>query len=229
MKELTILMPCYNEVDTISYAIGQAQLFLEENNIDGEVLISDNMSTDGSYEKAKRAHARVIRVKKQGYGYAIRAGIRRARGKYIIFGDSDLSYDMYDIKRQYKLLKAGYLAVFGNRYWGKFHKDAQSFSHRYIGVPILSFLGRIKYKCDIYDFHCGQMGFNTKFLQSLPLKATGFECSTDIIGQTCLATDNYTQIPVTLYPDGRKNSSVKLDTIKDGLRHLFLILFDKIL
>ena len=226
--KLTILMPCYNEEKTISYAVADALLFLQEHNIDGEVLVADNCSTDNSYELAKRAGARVIRVMKKGYGYALRAGIKKARGKYIIFGDSDLSYKMCDIYRHFRYLEKGYDAVLGNRYWGEINKDAQSFSHRYIGVPILSFLGRLKYKCDIYDFHCGQQGFNTEFVRSLNLISTGFEFSTELIGKTCQATSNYIQIPVTLHKDGRDRPS-NLDTIKDGLRHLSFILFDRVI
>ena len=157
--ELTILMPCLNEAKTIGLAIAEAQRFLSENNIDGEILVSDNMSDDDSAEIAEKSGARVVKAAVKGYGSALICGINSAKGKYIIMGDCDMSYDFYNLGMFIDKLREGYALVMGNRFKGGIEKGAMPFIHR-LGVPFLSFIGRLRYKVSVGDFHCGLRGFD---------------------------------------------------------------------
>ena len=225
--DLTILMPCFNEQDSIKYAILDAKRLIEKLDVNAEILIADNGSTDDSKSIAKSMGCRVINVRNKGYGNALRAGIKAARGNYIIFADCDGSYKFSEFGvAYYRALTSGCNAVFGDRLSGKWDKDAQSFSHRFIGVPFLSFIGRLFYRCGIHDFHCGLMGFRSSFVKSLKLKATGFEFSSEIIGKSCRNTKKYIQMPIILYPDRRDKVGSNLNSIRDGIRHLIMIIFD---
>ena len=227
MIELTILMPCLNEADVLARSIEDARQLIKLIDKDCEILIIDNGSTDQSTIIAESLGCRVIKEKNRGYGNALRRGIQEAKGKYIILADCDGTYKFSESIIFYKLLDSGYDAVFGNRYKGIQTNNNWSFSHKYIGVPLLSFIGRKFYHCDIVDFHCGLMGFNTEFAKSLKLSSKGFEFSSEIIGKTCNITKNYIQVPVTLYYSNRINSKSHLHSIRDGLRHLNMIMFDR--
>lgn len=221
--ELTILMPCLNEEKTIQPCIEQAQRFLLENGYDGEILICDNGSTDASVPLAEKAGARVVHCPQKGYGNALRCGIGHAWGEYVIFGDCDLSYDFYHLDEMYRKLKSGCDMVIGDRFANPPEPAAMSLSHR-IGIPILSWLGRIRYRCNVRDFHCGLRGFRRAAVETLDLKTGGMEFATEIIGKASLAGLSIGQVPIVLHPDGR-GGKPHLRTVRDGLRHLRLIFF----
>lgn len=220
--ELTILMPCLNEAKTIGLAIAEAQRFLSENNIDGEILVSDNMSDDGSAEIAEKSGARVVKAAVKGYGSALICGINSAKGKYIIMGDCDMSYDFYNLGMFIDKLREGYALVMGNRFKGGIEKGAMPFIHR-LGVPFLSFIGRLRYKVNVGDFHCGLRGFDREKALSLGLSCYGMEFATEIIGRFALSGYKIAEIPTVLRKDMRNGKS-HLRSIPDGLRHLRLMM-----
>lgn len=220
--ELTILMPCLNEAKTIGFCIGEAKRFLTENNIDGEILIADNMSSDGSVEIAEKCGARIVSVAERGYGNAIICGIKAAKGKYIIMGDCDMSYDFYNLGSFMEKLREGYALVMGNRFKGGIEKGAMPFLHK-LGVPFLSFIGRKRYKVSIGDFHCGLRGFDREKALLLGLSCGGMEFATEIIGRFALNGYKIAEIPTVLRRDGRNGKS-HLRSIPDGLRHLRLMM-----
>ena len=223
--ELTILMPCLNEAKTLATCIKKAQKSLKENNIDGEVLIADNGSTDGSQEIARKCGARVIDVEVKGYGSALIEGTKSAYGKYIIMGDSDDSYDFSNIMPFLEKLREGYDLVMGNRFKGGIEKGAMPWSHKYIGTPVLSFLGRLFYKSKIGDFNCGMRGYKRKSILKLDLKTTGMEYASEMIVQATLNKLKITEVPTTLKKDGRDRPP-HLKSFRDGWRHLkFLLIY----
>ncbi|MBQ8176789.1 MAG: glycosyltransferase family 2 protein [Oscillospiraceae bacterium] len=225
--ELTILMPCLNEEKTIGFCIDEALRFISESGISAEILIADNGSTDRSAEIAENKGARVVEVKEKGYGNALIGGINAARGKYIIIGDCDMSYDFYHLGGFIKKLREGYALVMGNRFSGGIEKGAMPFSHRFFGIPALSLAGRLRYGTSIGDFHCGIRGFDREKALKLGLKCSGMEFSTEIIGRFVKSGEMVTEIAVPLRRDGR-NAKSHLRTIPDGWRHLKFILFEKI-
>ncbi len=220
--ELTILMPCLNEEVNISASISDAIYFLETNNINGEILIVDNGSQDMSAKIARELGARVIIEEKKGYGNALRAGIKVAKGKYIIMGDCDTTYDFKNLMPFLNLLRNGSDFVIGNRFAGGIEKGAMPFSHK-LGVPFLSFLGRLKYKTTIRDFHCGLRGFNTSIAQSLPFTTTGMEFATEIIALFIQSGASLQQVPTTLSKSNAPRTP-HIRTIRDGFRHLMFML-----
>lgn len=224
--ELTILMPCLNEEATIGECVEEAMSFIKENDINGEVLVVDNGSKDNSRQIAKEKGARVVYMVKKGYGNALTCGILIAKGKYIIMGDCDMSYDFYHLDDFLEKLRQGYGLVVGDRFAGGIEKGAMPFSHRYIGVPFLSWLGRIKYKTDVKDFHCGLRGFSRDKAISLRLNCPGMEFATEIIGKFARSGEKIAQIPTVLRKD-KRNHPPHLNTIKDGWRHMKYILFEK--
>lgn len=221
--ELTILMPCLNEAKTLAACIGEAQAYLARSGCRGEVLIADNGSTDGSPQIAEQAGARVVHCVEKGYGNALRCGIRHARGELVIFGDCDMSYDFYHLDELHEMLRQGYDLVVGDRFAVPPVREAMPFSHR-LGAPFLSWLGRLRYHCDIRDFHCGLRGFRRAAIETLDLRCGGMEFATEIIGRASLAGLRLGQVPVTLRPDGR-DGKPHLRTVRDGLRHLRFILW----
>lgn len=223
--ELTILMPCLNEVETLEFCINEARGYIERSGISAEILISDNGSDDGSSELALSLGARVVHAERRGYGYALLCGIEAARGKYIIMGDCDASYDFGNLEPFVEKLQEGYALVMGNRFKGGIEKGAMPFSHKYIGVPILSLVGRIKYRTTIGDFHCGLRGFDKELARSLGLMCGGMEFATEIIGKFARSGHRICEIPTVLRRDGRKNDVSKIHAIRDGWRHLKFILF----
>ena len=225
MTELTILMPCLNEAATIGSCIAKARGFLEREGIEGEVLIADNGSDDGSRALAERAGARVVEVAKRGYGAALAGGIAAARGRYIIMGDADDSYDFGRLEGFVARLRDGYPLVMGNRFHGGIRKGAMPLLHRYLGNPVLSFVGRLLFRNRIGDFHCGLRGFDREAVRSLHLSTTGMEFASELVVKASLAGWRIAEVPTTLSPDGRGRPP-HLRTWRDGWRHLrFLLLF----
>lgn len=223
--ELTILMPCLNEEKTLEQTINNAKKFIERTNINAEILIVDNGSTDSSYQIAKKHATRVIKEEVKGYGSALRAGISVAEGEYIIFGDCDTTYDFENLDEYVKYLREGYDMVIGNRFAGGIEKGAMPFMHKYIGVPILSFLGKVKYNVKINDFHCGLRGLNTKKARSLKFETTGMEFATEIIAKFLKAKCTIKEIP-TVLKKGDITRKPHLRTFRDGFRHLKYIILN---
>ncbi len=224
--ELTILMPCLNEAETLEICVQKAQKFLKENQIRGEVIVADNGSTDGSQDIATRNDARVVPIAAKGYGSALRGGIEAARSKYIIMGDSDDSYDFSALTLFVVKLREGYDLVMGNRFKGGIEKNAMPFLHQYLGNPVLSFIGRLFFKTNINDFHCGLRGFNRSKILGLGLKTTGMEFASEMIVKAVLSKNfKITEVPTKLFPDGRSRPP-HLRTWRDGWRHLrFLLMY----
>lgn len=221
--EFTILMPCLNEEKTVGECIRQARRGAEKLGLSYEILIADNGSDDNSREIAENCGARVVIVPEKGYGSALIGGIKAARGRYIIMGDCDLSYDFTSLEGFVNCLREGADLVMGNRFKGKIEKSAMPFMHRYFGVPLLSFMGRVRYKTDVGDFHCGIRAFDREKALDLGLSCTGMEFATEIIGKFALSGSVIKEIPADLRCDGRNGRS-HLRSIHDGLRHLFLMM-----
>lgn len=222
-KELTILIPALNEEKTIVTVIEKAQRFIKENNINGEILVANNGSSDKTSEVAKSLGARVVDVQEKGYGNALINGGKFALGKYTIMGDADDSYSFLELNDFMEKLRAGYDLVIGNRYDGKMEKGAMKFTHKYIGTPIISFFGRLKCKTKIGDFNCGLRGYNTEKINNLNCKCKGMEYATEMIMRAKKAELKIVEVPINFYKDGREESS-HLKAIRDGLRHLNIIL-----
>lgn len=216
--ELTILIPCLNEEKTLSICIKKAQEVLNKNHINGEVLIADNGSTDNSCEIAKQYNARVVHVKEKGYGNALINGSKEAKGKYTIMGDADDSYNFLEIMPFLEKLRSGSEFVIGNRYKGKMEKGAMIWSHKYIGTPIISLIGRIKYKINVGDFNCGLRGYETKKVNLLGCECGGMEYATEMLIRARQANLKIDEIPINFYKDKRSRKP-HLRTIKDGMRH----------
>ncbi len=221
-KELTILIPALNEERTIGLVIKKAQKFIRENNIDGEVLVADNGSTDKTIDIAKELGARVVNVKEKGYGNALINGTKAALGKYTIMGDADDSYSFLELEAFMEKLRAGYDFVIGNRYKAYMEKGAMKFSHKYIGTPVISFLGRLRCRAKVGDFNCGLRGYNTQKVINLNCKCGGMEYATEMIIKAKKANLKIVEIPINFYKDGR-GKAPHLKAIKDGLRHLKVI------
>lgn len=223
--ELTILMPCLNECETLETCIRKARQSLEDLGIEGEVLISDNGSTDGSQEIAERCGARVVSAPIKGYGGALQAGIASARGKYIIMGDADDSYDFSSLENYVEKLRDGHDLVMGNRFKGGIQPGAMPPLHRYLGNPVLSFLGRLFFRSDIGDFHCGLRGFSRDAVQRMDLQTTGMEFASEMVVKATLMKMKLAEVPTTLSPDGRSRPP-HLRSWRDGWRHLrFLLMY----
>lgn len=223
--ELTILMPCLNEAETILVCIEKAQKFLQRANIQGEVLIADNGSTDGSQKMARDAGARVVDVSEKGYGSALLGGIAAAQGRFIIMGDADDSYDFLNLDAFVERLRKGDDLVMGNRFKGGIADGAMPALHRYLGNPVLSFVGRLFYRVSARDFHCGLRGFNKEAIKRLALNTSGMEFASEMVVKSSLAGYTISEVPTTLKPDGRSRPP-HLRSWRDGWRHLrFLLLF----
>jgi len=216
-------MPCLNEAATIVRCVEQARRFLEDAAIAGEVLISDNGSTDGSAAMAEAAGARVIHAPERGYGAALRAGIAAARGDYVIMGDADDSYDFSRLEAFVEKLRAGFPLVMGNRFRGGIRAGAMPPLHRYLGNPVLSFVGRLFFHTGVGDFHCGLRGFDRERILSLGLRTPGMEFASEMVVKAALAAWRIAEVPTTLSPDGRGRPS-HLRSWRDGWRHLRLLL-----
>jgi glycosyltransferase involved in cell wall biosynthesis len=223
--ELTILMPCLNEAGTVAACVDAGQAALRDLGVAGEVVVADNGSTDGSRELAAAHGARVVPVAERGYGAALLAGIEAARGRYVVMGDADLSYDFAETGRYLDKLREGYDLVMGNRFDGAIEPGAMPPMHRYLGNPVLSGLGRLFFGSPVGDFHSGMRGFRRDALIGLHLRTTGMEFASEMIVRASLAKLRIGEVPATLRPD-RRGRPPHLRTWRDGWRHLrFLLLY----
>jgi glycosyltransferase involved in cell wall biosynthesis len=223
--EISIVMPCLNEAETLGRCIERAQRALDEHGVRGEILIADNGSTDGSQEIATRLGARVVTVAERGYGSALMGGIAAARGRYVAMGDADDSYDFGDVPRFLEHLRGGAELVIGNRFAGGIRPGAMPFLHRYLGNPVLSAVGRLFFKVPCGDFHCGLRAFDRAAILRLDLHTTGMEFASEMIVKAGLRGLTIGEAPTSLAPDGRSRRP-HLRTWRDGWRHLrFLLLY----
>ena len=220
--EVTILMPCLNEKNTIEICINKALNFLKKYNIKGEVLIADNGSEDGSIDIIKNTKAKLINVKVKGYGSALISGIKNARGKYIIMGDCDDSYDFDNLMPFINKLRENNDLVMGNRFKGGIEKNAMPLTHK-IGVKVLTMLGNIIYKTDLGDYHCGLRGFNKENILKLNLECLGMDFASELIIKCKKADYKIVEIATILKKDGRGRKS-HLRTFKDGILHVRCLL-----
>ena len=223
--ELTILMPCLNEALTVGRCIEKAKAFLKRSGVIGEVVIADNGSTDGSQALAQRMGARVVDVPVRGYGAALIAGIDAAEGRYVVMGDSDDSYDFSRLDRFLSELRRGAQLVMGNRFAGGILPGAMPALHRYLGNPVLSFIGRLLFRTPIRDFHCGLRGFARDDIRALKLRCEGMEFASEMVVKATINGLAIAEVPTVLSPDGRDRPP-HLRSWRDGWRHLrFLLLF----
>jgi glycosyltransferase involved in cell wall biosynthesis len=223
--ELTILMPCLNEAETIGICVRKAKAYLSRTGITGEILVADNGSTDGSPAIAAAFGARIVPVSERGYGAALIGGIEAARGRFVIMGDADDSYDFSELDAFVTKLRDGYDLVMGNRFRGGIVPGAMPLLHRWLGNPVLSFIGRLFFTAEIGDFHCGLRGFSTEAMRRLKLRSRGMEFASEMVVRTRLASMRITEVPTTLRKDGRSRQP-HLRTWHDGWRHLrFLLMF----
>jgi len=221
--ELTILMPCLNEGETLAACIAKARSYLERSGVSGEVLIADNGSTDGSQAIAEAAGARVVHEQRKGYGAALRAGIADARGRYIVMGDADDSYDFTALDPFVAALRGGADLVMGNRFKGGIAPNAMPPLHRYLGNPVLSAIGRLFFRSPIGDFHCGLRGFRTEAMRGLGLATDGMEFASEMVVRATVDGLRIAEVPATLSPDGRSRPP-HLRSFRDGWRHLRFLL-----
>lgn len=223
--ELTIVMPCLNEAETLAVCIRKARASLDELGIAGEVLIADNGSEDGSLEIARAEGARVVNIPRRGYGAALRGGIAAARGEYVLMADADDSYALHDIGAFVDALRGGADLVMGNRFQGGIAEGAMPFLHRRLGNPVLSLLGRLFFKIPVGDFHCGMRAFRKSRIEQLGMQTDGMEFASEMIVRAALNQLDIVEVPTTLRPDGRTRAP-HLRTWHDGWRHLrFLLAF----
>ena len=226
--DLSILMPCLNEAETVATCVRKARLGLERAGVRGEVLIADNGSTDGSVAIAEKAGARVVAVKEKGYGSALRGGVEAARGKWVIMGDADDSYDFSQIEAFLEKFREGYDLVMGCRLpsgGGTIAPGAMPWKNRWIGNPSLSFIGRLLFKCPARDFHCGLRGFTREAYDKMELITTGMEFASEMVIKATLKSLRITEVPITLHPDGRSRPP-HLKPWRDGWRHLrFMLIY----
>jgi len=218
--ELSIVMPCLNEVRTLPACITKALGFLRDHAVDGEVIVADNGSTDGSRELARSLGARVVEVPIRGYGAALAAGIESARGRYVIMGDSDDSYDFTGLLPFLEKLREGYQLVMGNRFRGGIAPGAMPPMHRYFGNPLLSAIGRFFFGChNVRDLYCGLRGFDRESIRGLTLQSDGMEYALEMVIKCHLRGMKVTEVPTTLVPDGRDRAP-HLRRYRDGWRSL---------
>jgi len=223
--ELSIVMPCLNEAETLATCIDKAQGYLERSGVVGEVVIADNGSTDGSQDIARAHGARVVDVPAKGYGSALMGGIDAARGEYVIMGDADDSYDFSRLDPFVERLRAGDELVMGNRFKGGIAEGAMPPLHKYLGNPVLSWIGRVLFRSPIGDFHCGLRGFNRRSILNLHLQTTGMEFASEVVVKSTLGGLRVSEVPTTLDKDGRSRPP-HLRSWRDGWRHLrFLLIF----
>jgi hypothetical protein len=221
--ELTILMPCLNEALTVHICVEKARTYLESRGIAGEVLVADNGSTDGSRELAAASGARVVEIPKKGYGAALIGGIEAARGRFVIMGDADDSYNFTDLDGFIDALRGGFKLVVGNRFKGGIKPGAMPILNRYLGNPALSLIGRWLFSSPVGDFHCGMRGFEREAVVALNLCASGMEFASEMVVKATLAKLSVTEVPTTLSPDGRGRAP-HLRPWRDGWRHLRFML-----
>lgn len=221
--EVSVVMPCLNEADSVGTCVEKALRALREHDIAGEVIVADNGSTDGSAELAAKHGARVVHVAEPGYGHALMGGIAAARGRFVIMGDADDSYDFLEIPRFVAKLREGFDLVQGCRLpsgGGRILPGAMPRLHRWLGNPLLSFLVRKMFRCPVHDVYCGLRGFRKEFYESLEQHCTGMEFATEMVIKASFAGGKIAELPITLHPDGRKDHPPHLRTLRDGWRTL---------
>jgi glycosyltransferase involved in cell wall biosynthesis len=227
--EVSVVMPCLNEHETVGVCVQKAVWALANAGIQGEVIVADNGSTDGSIELAQTQGARVVSVPAKGYGNALMGGIREARGGYVIMGDADDSYDFLDVPKFVAQLRQGYDLVQGCRLpagGGTVKPGAMPFSHRWLGNPLFSLMARTMFGTPVHDIYCGMRGFKRDLVERLELRCTGMEFATEMIIKSSLFHDQINEVPITLHPDGRKTRRPHLRTLRDGWRTLrFFMIF----
>ena len=223
--ELSIIMPCLNEAETLEVCVRKALAYLDRSGVAGEVIIGDNGSTDGSQDIALRCGASVVNIPLRGYGAALYGATLAARGKYIIMGDSDDSYDFSNLDPFVAKLREGYDLVMGNRFAGGIKPGAMPWKNRYVGNPILSTIGKMLFHCPAHDFHCGLRGYSKEAFTRMDLRTTGMEFASEMVIKATLNRMKITEVPTTLSPDGRSRPP-HLRPYRDGWRHLrFMLLF----
>jgi glycosyltransferase involved in cell wall biosynthesis len=223
--ELSIIMPCLNEAETIRPCVRSAIHALLEASISGEVIVADNGSTDGSQEIAEAEGALVVHVSEKGYGHALRVGILASRGQYVVMADSDGSYDFGHISRFLEKLRSGSDLVMGNRFRGGIARGAMPFLHHYLGNPALSGIGRVFFGSPCGDFHCGMRAFRRDSVLRMDIRAGGMEFASEMVVKATLLRMNVAEVPTTLAPDGRSRAP-HLRTWRDGWRHLrFMLMY----
>jgi glycosyltransferase involved in cell wall biosynthesis len=219
--ELSIVMPCLNEADTVGTCVEKAMRILREHQIAGEVIVADNGSADGSQEIATRLGARVVQVAAKGYGNALMGGIAAARGRFVLMGDADDSYDFLETPKFLARLREGYDMVQGCRLprgGGVVRPGAMPFLHRWWGNPMFSIMAATMFRAPIHDIYCGMRGFTKSLYDRLALRCTGMEFATEMIIKSSIYRENITEVPITLHPDGRKAHAPHLKTFRDGWR-----------
>jgi glycosyltransferase involved in cell wall biosynthesis len=221
--ELTILMPCLDEALTVETCVQKARAYLAKRHIVGEILVADNGSTDGSQSLAEAAGARVVAIKDKGYGAALLGGIEAAKGRFVIMADADDSYDFTDLDGFVVELRRGFKLVIGNRFRGGIMPGAMPVLNRYLGNPVLSFIGRTLFSSPVGDFHCGIRGFDRQAILDLDLRAPGMEFASEMVVKASLAQFEIAEVPTTLSPDGRQRAP-HLRPWRDGWRHLRFML-----
>ncbi|HEV3258601.1 MAG TPA: glycosyltransferase family 2 protein [Gemmataceae bacterium] len=223
--EVSVVMPCLNEAETLEACIHKARKAFQDHHIDGEIVVADNGSTDGSQEIAARLGARVVPVAARGYGSALQAGIAAARGQYVIMGDADDSYDFTAIQPFVEQLRRGVELVMGNRFQGGIMPGAMPWTHRWLGNPVLSWMGRRFFGSPFGDFHCGLRGFRKDAYERLQMQTTGMEFASEMVIKSTLLMMKTAEVPTVLHKDGRSRPP-HLRTWRDGWRHLrFMLLF----
>jgi glycosyltransferase involved in cell wall biosynthesis len=221
--ELSIVMPCLNEAETVGTCIRKAFDYMARREIVGEVIVADNGSTDGSQELARQLSACVVHVSTKGYGAALSCGTVASRGEYVVMGDADDSYDFSDLDAFLDKLRQGHDLVIGNRFKGGIAPGAMPWKNRYIGNPALSFIGRLLFGVPVRDFQCGLRGFSRTAFDRMQLKTTGMEYASEMVIKAHLKQMKIANVPTTLSPDGRSRAP-HLRPWRDGFRHLFFML-----
>jgi len=223
--ELSIVMPCLNEAETVGACVEKAMRFLKENGVDGEVVVADNGSTDGSVAIVQRIGARVVSVSTRGYGAALYYGTQASRGRFVIMGDSDGSHDFSDLMPIVKKLREGFEFVMGNRFTGWIEPGAMSLKNRWLGNPALSGIGRLFFRCPCRDFHCGLRGFTREAFDRMDLRTTGMEYASEMVIKATMLKLKTAEVPIKMYRAGRSRAP-HLRPIRDGWRHLrFMLLY----
>lgn len=223
--EVSIVMPCLNEAETLAACIEKAQRAIRRGGLTAEIVVADNGSHDGSQLIARELGARVVEVKRKGYGSALIGGIEAARGRFVVMGDADDSYDFAAVGPLVEKLREGYELVVGNRFQGGIEAGAMPWSHRWIGNPVLTRMSRIFFHAPVGDTHCGLRGFTKDAFERMRLRATGMEFASEMVIKASLKGMRIAEVPVVLYPDGRSRPP-HLRTWRDGWRHLrFMLLF----
>jgi glycosyltransferase involved in cell wall biosynthesis len=223
--EVSIVMPCLNEVETLATCIEKARRGIADRGLAGEIIVADNGSTDGSQAAARELGVQVVDVPRKGYGSALIGGIEASRGRFVIMGDADDSYDFTAIGPLVDKLREGYDLVMGNRFAGGIQAGAMVWSHRWVGNPVLTFISRLFFHTPVHDMHCGLRGFRKDAYERLRMQATGMEFASEMVIKASLQKMRIAEVPVTLSPDGRSRPP-HLRTWRDGWRHLrFMLLF----